>query len=109
MIRKVISWAASHPALWRKGAMVLVVAGASTGAFYFGRMGGTSRVDAQQVPNRAPIQQAQPQSDYSRRVVAYIYENMPISREELGEYLIDRFGKERVEFLINRRIVELAC
>jgi hypothetical protein len=48
-------------------------------------------------------------TDYQRRVVAYIYGNIPVSREELGEYLIARFGPERVEFLINRKIVEMAC
>src|SRR5262249_30379759 len=48
-------------------------------------------------------------SDYGQRVVAYIYGNVPITREELGEYLIARFGAERTEFLVNRRIVELAC
>lgn len=46
---------------------------------------------------------------YDQRVVAYIYENIPITREELGEYLIARFGAERLDFLVNRRIVELAC
>ena len=100
----------SNPALWRKGTMALVMVGATVAAFYWGRMGGTT-VEAQQVQARvgAVGQPGQAQSDYSRRVVAYLYENMPISREELGEYLIARFGQERIDFLINRRIVEMAC
>jgi len=91
--------------------LALVMVGATVAAFYWGRMGVASRVDAQQVPSSVTQggQPVQPVSDYSRRVVAYIYDNMPISREELGEYLIARFGQERVEFLINRRIVEMAC
>ncbi|MCS7046924.1 MAG: peptidylprolyl isomerase [Gemmataceae bacterium] len=48
-------------------------------------------------------------SDYDKRVVAYIYDNIPITREELGEFLIERFGPERLEMLVTRRIVELAC
>src|SRR3974390_531372 len=37
-------------------------------------------------------------SDYDKRVVAYIHNNIPITREDLGEYLIARFGAQRVEF-----------
>jgi hypothetical protein len=85
--------------------------GATVAAFCWGRLGSSSRVDAQQVQPRATTmgQTIQPQSDYSRRVVAYIYDNTPVSREDLGEYLIARFGQERVDFLVNRRIVEMAC
>lgn len=52
---------------------------------------------------------AQPPSDYSRRVVAYIYGNIPITREELGEYLIARQGASKLDLLINKRIIEHAC
>jgi hypothetical protein len=48
-------------------------------------------------------------SDYSKRVVAYIYDTIPITREELGEYLIAREGVERVNNLVNRRIIEHVC
>jgi parvulin-like peptidyl-prolyl isomerase len=48
-------------------------------------------------------------SDYARRVVAYIHNNIPITREDLGEYLIARQGTEKVELLVNRRIIEHAC
>jgi hypothetical protein len=43
------------------------------------------------------------------RVVAYIYNNVPVTREELGEYLIARFGATRLEFLINRKVIDMAC
>lgn len=49
------------------------------------------------------------EGEYESRVVAYIYGNIPISRVELAEYLISRFGAERLEFLVNRKIVERAC
>jgi parvulin-like peptidyl-prolyl isomerase len=45
----------------------------------------------------------------SRHVVAYIYGSIPITREELGEYLIARQGAERLELMVNHRIIELAC
>ncbi|MGE0529533.1 MAG: hypothetical protein AB7P49_20965, partial [Bdellovibrionales bacterium] len=43
------------------------------------------------------------------RPVAYIYNGIPITRQQLGEYLINRFGAERIEFLVNSKIIELAC
>lgn len=48
-------------------------------------------------------------SDYSKRVVAYIYGSIPITREELGEYLIARYGVEKLDLLINKKIIEHAC
>ncbi|MCY2946454.1 MAG: peptidylprolyl isomerase [Planctomycetota bacterium] len=50
-----------------------------------------------------------PQSDYSSRVVAFVYDSVPITREELGEYLIQRMGSERIEALVNKRIIEIEC
>ena len=111
-MKKLLNWIGSRPAFWRQGMLAMIMLGATVAAFYWGRMGVASRVDAQQVQPRpgTPGQQGNQQpSDYSRRVVAYVYDNMPITREELGEYLIARFGPERVEFLINRRIVEMTC
>ena len=48
-------------------------------------------------------------SDYSRRAVAYIYDTIQITREDLGEYLITRFGADAIGKLVNLRIVELAA
>ena len=56
---------------------------------------------------RAPLPPAS--SDYSQRVVAYIYGSIPITREDLGEYLIARHGTNKVELLVNRKIIEHAC
>lgn len=48
-------------------------------------------------------------SDYSSRVVAYVFENTPITREELGEYLIIRYGAERLDLLCNKKIIDSEC
>jgi hypothetical protein len=69
---------------------------------------GTAQTAAPQEPAQPPAA-ATPSSDYSHRVVAYIYDTIPITREELGEYLIARMGKERLVRLVNRRIIEHVC
>lgn len=79
--------------------------------FFWGRHGGMGEAKAD--PPEPTLRERQlggtSDSEYGKRVVAYIYNNIPISREELGEYLIARFGAQRVDFLVNRRIVEMAC
>jgi hypothetical protein len=61
-------------------------------------------------PDTPPLSApASSSSDYSHRVVAYIYDTIPITREELGEYLIARMGKERLAKLVNKRIIEHVC
>ena len=47
--------------------------------------------------------------DYSTRIVGYVYDSIPITREELGEYLIARFGAERLELLANKKIIDIEC
>lgn len=50
-----------------------------------------------------------PSSDYSRRVVAYIHGDVRITREMLGEYLIARFGAQRLDALLYKLIIEYEC
>jgi hypothetical protein len=96
----------------RKIMMVVCVAGIAVGAFFWGRQVALSQTRASNantefdhyVPVKSPGS-----SDYRNRVVAYIYGNVPISREELGEFLITRLGEERVEGLVNRRILDMAA
>jgi hypothetical protein len=57
---------------------------------------------------RLPLGQ-QAEGDYSQRVVAWVHDTIPITREELGEFLIHRFGASRLDNLVNRRVAELAC
>jgi hypothetical protein len=44
-----------------------------------------------------------------KRVVAYLHGNMPIGREEFGNYLIQYYGKERIRLYVNSRIIEMAA
>lgn len=84
----------------------------------WGRNGSLSRATASPpLPPQAAAQPespplpgvAAPSSEYAHRVVAYIYDTIPITREELGEYLIARMGKERLGNLVNKRIIEHVC
>src|SRR5262249_44598581 len=98
----------SGPA-WRKVAMGGFVVGVAALAFFWGRHGATHALAQGPQGQRGGPLAGSPKSDYDRRVVAYIYGNIPITREDLGEYLIARFGAERAEYLVNHRIIELAC
>ena len=70
-----------------------------------------------QARGQAPVQprfdpslvQQSARGDRDNHVVAYIFGNVPITREELGEYLVERCGAERLEFLVNRKIIDRAC
>jgi hypothetical protein len=82
-------------------------------AFFWGRHGALAQTKTTP-PGGDPFIEPLPlapvsNSDYARRVVAYIYNSIPITREELGEYLISRLGAERVDFLVNHRIIDHAC
>jgi hypothetical protein len=73
---------------------------------------GGSRGSAQQVVPAsatapAPFP-ATPPSDNANRWVAVIYGNVPITREELAEYLIER-NTDKLELLVNKKIIEHAC
>jgi hypothetical protein len=43
------------------------------------------------------------------RAVAYIYGTVAITREDLADFLIARGGYEKVDLLINRKIIEIEC
>src|SRR5437763_11341700 len=78
--------------------------------FWLGR--GAPQPAALAAPPTPPPQPAAPPappSDYAQRVVAYVYGTTPITREDLGEYLIARQGADKVELLVNKRIIEIAC
>jgi parvulin-like peptidyl-prolyl isomerase len=47
--------------------------------------------------------------DYTRRVVAYVWETEPVTRQDLGEYLIARHGPEKLPVLVNMRIIDHVC
>src|SRR5438034_729289 len=92
--------------LRRRVRFAIGLGGALALGLWLGRGGPASH--AQAAPPTSPATDTPP-SDYSQRVVAYINGNVPITREELGEYLIARKGLDSVELLVNKRIIELAC
>ena len=56
-------------------------------------------------PTAPPAAQPAPEAD--KRVVGYLYGNVPVTREELGDFLIARGGHEKLELLVNKRIIEI--
>lgn len=98
---------------WRKIALGIGGAGIVTGALSWAC--GTTLLARPQpaAPVKAapapPPPSAAPTSDYANLIVAYIHQNTPITREELGEYLIARRGAEKLNLLLDTRIIEIAC
>jgi hypothetical protein len=100
----------------RKVSLGVALLGVAAGAFCWGRWGGAPTADAQvppaaaAAPNAVTATPGAKPGDYAARVVAYLYDNkVAVTREELGEYLIARFGAERLDFVVNRKIVEMEC
>ena len=56
-----------------------------------------------------PVPAPADSDDYAKRPVAFIHDNEVVTREQLGEYLIARFGAERLPLLINKILIEEAC
>src|SRR5205823_5969091 len=77
------------------------------GAFWLCRGQLVHRAAAQPAGNPGPTAAAP--SDYAKRVVAYVHGNQPVTRQDLGEYLIHRQGADKLPLLVNRRLVEHAC
>lgn len=67
--------------------------------------GVTSDRVAAQPPGPGPAPAPLPPPD--KRIVAYIYGAMPVTREELGDFLIARGGYEKLDLLVNKRIIEV--
>lgn len=89
----------------------LAVVGVAVAAFSWGRAVPPQASAAPPRNTDAPPPPTAPQasSDYSQRAVAYIHGTEMITREDLGEYLIARQGAERLELLVNKRIIDRAC
>ena len=67
---------------------------------------------AMSAPPTNPVPPASLGSEYSKRILATIQTQkgrVAITREDLGEYLIARNGPEKLELLINKRIIDEAC
>jgi hypothetical protein len=66
----------------------------------------------QATPQLLPKQQKDGDAMYqdsSCHVLAYIHGKQAVTREELGEYLIARFGPTSLDLLVNKLVVERVC
>jgi len=82
----------------RRWVRCLGLAGAAAAGYVFGIT--ADRVTAQ--PLTTP-----PTPPADKRVVAYVYGTVPVTREELGEFLIARGGYEKLDLLVNKKIIEV--
>ncbi len=98
---------------WGKWAVLLAGLTVAILVFSWCRSTSLPRATAQQPPSSPPVPQATTtpatSSDYANRVVAYLYNTTPITRQELGDYLIARQGADKLPLLVNRRIIDDAC
>jgi PPIC-type PPIASE domain len=89
---------------WMRTGTVGLLGAAGIG-FLAGKL--TTTNTAQAAP---PTPQAPTPNEADKRFVAYIHGGkVPITREDLGEYLIARFGTEKIDLLVNKVIIETAC
>jgi len=98
---------------WRPVVFAAGFLGLVAGAYFLGRFATLPAAAAAQGddPKAKDTTHRSPPTTHqdTRQVVAYIYGSIPITREELGEYLIARQGVERLDLMVNGRIIELAC
>jgi parvulin-like peptidyl-prolyl isomerase len=103
---------------WRKLVMGVGLAGLVGGAFCFGRLFSPAEavakppevvIEKATEPMPPPLYKSTGDREYCQRAVAWIGDSEVVTREELGEYLIARFGAERLEMLVNKRIINKAC
>jgi hypothetical protein len=87
----------------RRWVRTLGLAGAVATGYGFGVT--ADRISAQQ-PAAQPAPGGTPAPIADRRVVAYIYGSVPVTREDLGEFLIARGGYDKLELLVNKKIIE---
>jgi parvulin-like peptidyl-prolyl isomerase len=87
----------------------LLAIGVAMAAAVLGRFPVTAAPPTAAATPAAPLAPAaSAESDYSRRVVAYV-RGVAITREELGEYLIAREGADKIDLLVNKKIIEMYC
>jgi hypothetical protein len=97
-----------RPMTWRGRRLLkgLGLTALAAGAYVWGRLDVPPAAIAQEAPT---VVAPAPSSDYTQRVVATIYGKIHITREDFGEYLMARTPPEKLEFLINKRIIEHEC
>jgi hypothetical protein len=87
----------------------LVVAGVAAAGYVFGA---TSASAQPGVPGAPPKAQPAPPPTADHRAVAFLTDPatgkpIAITREDLGEFLIARGGYEKIDLLVNKKIIEL--
>src|SRR5580692_3758216 len=100
----------------RRGSLLLGAAGVLVVGFYLGQSTGVSPLGAQaanpdigQQPNTLPATGAFPIPEATKRVAAFVYGNVPITRDEFADYLISLYADERLPLYVNKRIIEMAA
>jgi hypothetical protein len=101
---------------WRRWLVVGGLAGSVFASVWWWSGDAWSQQGTRAAPPAAssPIPQAMPPApavspEYANRVVAYVHGNVPVTREMLGEYLIARYGADKVELMVNKLIIDEAC
>jgi hypothetical protein len=96
---------------WRQIVVACVAVGMMAGAFCLGLgMGSMSLAKAQQPQNGFQPLLLQPATMSDQRApIAMIFQNIPITRQDFGDYLIQRVGPERLDLMVNSKIIEHAC
>jgi hypothetical protein len=90
---------------WFRTGTLGMLAAAGAG-FLIGQATTNNRVYA--APPAKPA--APPAVETNSRYVAHLYNgSVPITREDLGEYLIARHGKDSIDLLVNKTIIDHAC
>lgn len=93
----------------RRAALVVAAVAALGAAGWFLADHFTHRAAARAAQPDQPPGAAPHAGDYASRVVAYIHTNQPVTRQDLGEYLLARYGADKLPLLVNRRIIDRAC
>lgn len=91
---------------WFRTGTAGLIAAAGAG-FFAGRATSWNQANAAPPakPNTPP-----PAVETNSRFVASLYNGtVPITREDLGEYLIARHGKDNIELLVNKTIIDTEC
>jgi parvulin-like peptidyl-prolyl isomerase len=99
---------------WRRFGLATGAVALVAGTLWYAHAGTLPWSSPQARPTAAPAAQEPaaeqaPDSDYARRVVAYINGSEPITRQDLGEYLIARYGAAKLPLLLNKRVIDQAC
>lgn len=107
-MRSLLAKLTGNPWLLKCTVVLVLLVAVGTGGFYYGKRqaAGTSTDKESDLDPYAKVMQA---SKSSGRVVAYLYDTVPVSREEFADYLIARVGPEKLDYMLSRKIVEMEC